>query len=251
MKLRNLTLIKTTGLVAAGILRCWLETLSTRVWAADGRIHPADPAAERFIYAFWHECLLAPATFKARVHVLISYHSDGELISQVCRHLGIGVVRGSTSRGGAQAVMKMVDRLSDSHIAITPDGPRGPRRQVQLGTVFLASITGIPIVPVGVGFQRAWRASSWDRFALPAPYSTMYGVLGTPLYVPPNLDRAELHEFRRMLESQMLSATERAERWSCGGDAGLSIVRESPVNQDSGGRQSGSHIEQRLIQGPL
>jgi hypothetical protein len=106
-----------------------------------------------------------------------------------------------------------------AHLAITPDGPRGPRRQVQLGVVLLASCTGLPIVPVGIGYSRAWRARSWDRFAVPQPFSTVTGVVQPPIVVPPNLDKEGLEAHRQLVEARLLEATHSAEYASGGRDA--------------------------------
>ena len=125
--------------------------------------------------------------------MLISQHTDGEVIAQICQRLGIGVIRGSTARGGCQALLEMIrDQDETTHLGITPDGPRGPRRELKPGVVMIASQSGLAIVPTGIGFVRAWRFGSWDRFALPCPGSTMVGVVGEPIFVPRDLDRGGL-----------------------------------------------------------
>jgi lysophospholipid acyltransferase (LPLAT)-like uncharacterized protein len=214
MKIRHPLLIRLASLAGAVLVRLLLATVRKRVVFAGDCLHPADPEKGRFIYAFWHDSLLAVATQQAKVNVLISLHADGEIISQVCRALGIGVVRGSTTRRGGAALLEMLHRGRDAHLAITPDGPRGPRRQFQVGAVYVASRTALPIVPIGIGFSRAWRAGSWDRFAVPAPFSTAYGVVGAPLSVPPDLDRAGLECYRALAQSRLLAVTEAAEAWA-------------------------------------
>jgi len=214
MKLRNRWLIRLAAGAASLVLRIWLGTVRTRIKSADGRTHPADPAVERFIYAFWHESLLAPAKIRTKVRIMISQSADGEFIAQVCRHLGVGVVRGSSSRDGARGLLDMLREDGASHLALTPDGPRGPRRRVQAGVVMLASCTGLPLVPVGVGFTGAWRARSWDRFAIPFPFTTMLGVLGEPIRIAPQLDRAGLQRCRAQVETALLEATQAAESWA-------------------------------------
>lgn len=214
MKLRSPWLIRVAAWVVGFLLRAWLGTLRVRMRSADGRVHPPDPAVERLIYAFWHESLLAPAKIRTRVQIMISHSADGEFIALVCRRLGISVVRGSSSRDGAQGLLDMLREGNGLHLALTPDGPRGPRRRVQAGVVLLASHTGLPIVPVGVGFTRAWRARSWDRFAVPWPFSTVVGVLGEPIHVPRDVDRSGLEQIRTRVETRMLEATEAAECWA-------------------------------------
>jgi lysophospholipid acyltransferase (LPLAT)-like uncharacterized protein len=214
MKIRHPWLIRLASLAGAVLVRNLLATLRRRVIVADERLHPAEPIRERFIYAFWHESLLAVASQPAKVNVLISLHADGEIITQICRALGIGVIRGSTTRRGGAAMLEMLHSGRETHLAITPDGPRGPRRNFQVGAVYLASKTGLPIVPIGVGFSRAWRAKSWDRFAIPLPFSTAYGVVGAPIVVPRDLDRAGLETYRLLVERALLAATGAAEKWA-------------------------------------
>jgi lysophospholipid acyltransferase (LPLAT)-like uncharacterized protein len=178
----------------------------------DDHPHPADADKARYIYAFWHETFLAPVMFRARVRILISQHADGELIAQAAQRLGFGVVRGSTTRGGGRALAELWDCSQSAHLIFTPDGPRGPRRQIQLGMILLASLSGVPIVPVGVGYSRCWRAGSWDRFAVPKPFARVVFVAAKAIHVPGGLDRGGLEPYRAMVEARMLEATETAER---------------------------------------
>jgi lysophospholipid acyltransferase (LPLAT)-like uncharacterized protein len=217
MKLRHPLLLRCVGFVVAIVFRLWLATLRFRIDARRAGTHPADRRDARFIYAFWHESLMSAANFATKVHVLISQHADGELIAQACKTLRIGVVRGSTTRGGSEALLELVAKSKTSHLAITPDGPKGPRRQVQLGLILLASLTGLPIVTLGVGYDKAWRANSWDRFALPWPGSDVYCVLTAPIVVPRKLRRAELERYRTLVEERFLAATHAAEQWAATG----------------------------------
>ena len=220
-------------LLAAPLLRAWLATVRIRVANWDACQHPSDPGQRRFLYAFWHESLLAPTKIRTRVKVLISRSADGELIGQICRRLGIGVIRGSTSRGGAEGLLEMVRECQDSHLAITPDGPRGPRRRLQPGAIFVASHTGLPIVPVGVGFTRAWRAGSWDRFAIPCPGSIMAGVIGRRIVVPSSLDDVGMADYRRQVEDALLEATQAAENWAARIATGRSCPDRPPEYKES------------------
>jgi len=214
MTFRSRWLVGYLAAALALVIRLWVGTLRVRKLSADGREHPTDPRQQRYIYIFWHEGLLAPLTTHAKVRVLISQHTDGELIAQICRRLGIGVIRGSTARGGSQALMEMIRSSGEDHLGITPDGPRGPRRELKPGAVMVASQSGLPIVPVGIAFVRAWRAGSWDRFALPLPFSTLIGVMGEPIEVPADLDRGGLKHWTRHVEEQMGALTEAAENWA-------------------------------------
>lgn len=225
MKLRNPRLIRVAAFLAAGLVRVWMATVRCRVVNQDEADHPADADRARFIYVLWHEALLAPVKFRARVRILISQHADGELIARVCGHLGFGVVRGSTTRGGGGALVELWDCSRRAHLVFTPDGPRGPRRRVQPGVVVLAARSGLPIIPVGIGFSRAWRAGSWDRFAVPMPFSACVCVAGRAVHVPAEADREALAGVRQLVEDRMLEATEAAERLAEGGRRGPHRVR--------------------------
>jgi lysophospholipid acyltransferase (LPLAT)-like uncharacterized protein len=216
MKLRHPWLIRCLAFAGALVFRWWTGTLRRRFHFAGDRPHPADPRAARCLYAFWHEAIFFGAGMKARIHVLISRHADGEFIARMARHLGYGVVRGSSTQGGGPAVRALAAWARRTHVGVTPDGPRGPRRRVQPGVVYLASRTGLPVVAFGVGWSRAWRARSWDRFAVPCPYSTVYCVVAPEVRVPADLGRGELERYRRLVEERLHWATETAERWAAG-----------------------------------
>ena len=138
------------------------------------------------------------------MHILISEHRDGELITQVIKRLGFSVVRGSTTRGGARALREMSLRIDRGHLCVTPDGPRGPRRSVHQGIAYLGSRTGFPIVGAGMAFKRPWRAKSWDRFAVPRPFSPAACVVPEAVIVPPDADRDTIESCR--LESRATHA---------------------------------------------
>jgi lysophospholipid acyltransferase (LPLAT)-like uncharacterized protein len=215
MKQRHRWLIPHAASVIAHVVRGWMRTMRVKIASRDGRQHPVDPAEGRLLYAFWHEGLLAPLATKPKIRVLISQHTDGELIAQVCQRLGIGVIRGSTARGGCAALLDMIRSAEGpAHLGITPDGPRGPRRVLKPGVVIVASQTGLPIVPVGIGFSRAWRFTSWDRFALPLPGSTLTGVIGEPMVVPADLSRPALAQWVARVESALAEVTDLAESWA-------------------------------------
>jgi lysophospholipid acyltransferase (LPLAT)-like uncharacterized protein len=106
----------------------------------------------------------------------------------------------------------MIQLAQKNHLAVTPDGPRGPRRQVQPGLVYLAARTGLPIVPMGIAWRRAWRMRSWDRFALPVPWSLASLVTTEPIRVPETVDKDELERYRKQVEQALEHATAIAER---------------------------------------
>jgi lysophospholipid acyltransferase (LPLAT)-like uncharacterized protein len=212
MKIRHPLLLRGAGLAAACLVRAWVGTLRYRQDLLDPAVNPWKSA--RYIYAFWHECLLLPADRyrTTPIRVLISEHADGELIARACRRLGIGVVRGSTTRGGAKAIRQILNLRGTKHIVVTPDGPRGPRRVVQPGLVYLAARTGLPLVPVGFAYHKAWRLNSWDRFALPWPFSPAVGVFGAPIVIPADAGKNDLEGWRQAAQEGMDRVTGLAEQ---------------------------------------
>jgi lysophospholipid acyltransferase (LPLAT)-like uncharacterized protein len=216
MKIRHPALIRAAAFAGAWLLRGWVGTLRYAYCPLGPNLDPRSRHLRRsYIYAFWHESMLVPACLFGRVkaHVLISEHADGELMSQLIQHLGLGTVRGSTTRGGVKAVRRILD-LPEAHLGITPDGPRGPRRRVQPGLVFLSSRLGMPIVPAGFGLQQPWRLKTWDRFALPRPFTRARCVTCDPILVPPAAEHDLLEQYRHYVEQSLLDLTEQAERWA-------------------------------------
>lgn len=143
-------------------------------------------AGRGFIFSLWHGQLL-PLLAHHRdegARVLISEHRDGEIIARIAESLGFRTVRGSTTRGGARALLAMCDALErGEEIAITPDGPRGPAHVFAPGALIAAHRAGVPIVPVGVAVSSAWRLRSWDAFAIPKPFTRVTIAYGAPLTV--------------------------------------------------------------------
>jgi lysophospholipid acyltransferase (LPLAT)-like uncharacterized protein len=209
MKIRHPFLIKLCGILIAWAVRLWLATVRYRHCPV-GRDHTpyAPDLPGRFIYAFWHEDMLVIAHQYAKpdVHVLISRHADGQIIAEAVKRLGLKVVTGSSTRGGLDALLQMKELARRSHLVFTPDGPRGPRQKVQIGIVYTAARTGLPIVPIGLAYSNAWRARSWDRLALPKPFSRAVGVTLPPIHVPHVEDREQLEVYRQQIEAALHEA---------------------------------------------
>ena len=122
-------------------------------------------------------------------------------------------MRGSTTRGGVAAMREMMDKLDNTHLAITPDGPRGPRRKMSKGIVFLSSRTGSPIVPVGCSCSRGLRIKgSWTDLVIPAPFSRVVLVSGSPVSVPRDLPIDALEPYVHDLQDKMAELDQTAKR---------------------------------------
>lgn len=161
-------------------------------WTTRQRILRADipekvhAAGERFIYAFWHQrqVFFTWSHRNASAAVLVSKSTDGEMIARTMELSGIDAVRGSSSRGGAAAAREMVEILrSGRDVGITPDGPRGPAREVKEGAVRVAQLAGVPIVPIANALSNRFEARSWDRFQVPLPFGRSVVIYGEPVRV--------------------------------------------------------------------
>jgi lysophospholipid acyltransferase (LPLAT)-like uncharacterized protein len=164
-----------------------------------------------FIACFWHgRMLMIPNAWRydAKMSILISHHRDGVFISRTLSHLGIGTIAGSTSRGGAGALVAMVRALKrGEYMGITPDGPRGPRMRAAPGAAAAARLSGAVLLPVSYGAARRRVLGSWDRFVVPLPFSRGIVRLGTPIEVPRDADETGLEVVRQKLESDLISLT--------------------------------------------
>ncbi|HEY5040140.1 MAG TPA: lysophospholipid acyltransferase family protein [bacterium] len=165
------------------------------------------------LWALWHETILMSVWYHRDqdVHVMISASRDGELISRVARFFGYTPVRGSTSKGATEAARHLVSYLkAGKRCAITPDGPRGPRRQVQMGAITLARLSGCPVVPFAFAAEHCWRLKSWDRFIIPKPFSRAVFVYGEPIRVPRK--GGSDAEFLKQIQKELDRMTEIAEK---------------------------------------
>ena len=169
---------------------------------------------ERFLYSIWHDVLVM-AIFSGKpqnVAGLVSRHQDGSYLADSMKLIGIEPIRGSSKRGGTQALKQCLDAAGKYHIAITPDGPRGPRHVPKEGILFMASITGRRIVPIAAACRRGWRIQgNWTDMLLPLPFSEVYIKAGEPMSVPPGLSREELKGWVELLTERMKLLTQEVE----------------------------------------
>ena len=190
------------------LLRLLFATLRLRVHDPHGFLAalPDTPV----ICAFWHNRILAITAAFLRVYpagrrgvlVLTSPSKDGMWLGLVAGHLGMGSVRGSSSRRGATAMRELLERVAAGNdIAITPDGPRGPRYALGPGLTYLAQKAQLPILPCHAAFSRAWRLRTWDGFVIPKPFSRVEVTLGPLLSVPPTDSEAAFLAENRKIES--------------------------------------------------
>jgi lysophospholipid acyltransferase (LPLAT)-like uncharacterized protein len=218
MKIASPFLNKCGGLLGSLAVRCWMSTLDYKIVYHDRTIDPIFPECRgQKIYVFWHEYILFPLYLRGHCNLamLLSRHRDAEILSHAAHYLGFDFVRGSTNRGGMVALRAMLAKSQTMHLTMTPDGPRGPRRRLAPGCIYLASKQNLPLVVMGYGYDRPWRIrSAWDQFAIPRCYSRARAVTSSDIFVPPNLDRHGLEHFRQKIERLLNHLTDEAEAWA-------------------------------------
>jgi lysophospholipid acyltransferase (LPLAT)-like uncharacterized protein len=205
--------------LAAGLARMIFCTIRLRVTDNSGFL--TNPPDGPRILVFWHNRIPAiaigflrhyPASHPSRkgVSVLTSPSKDGDILAGVMANLGMGSVRGSSSRRGSTAIRELTSLLeSGVDLAITPDGPRGPKYRLGPGAVFLAQKTGIPIMALHARYHSAIRLKTWDSFAIPLPFSRIDVTIDPYLTIDP--EETDLEAERLKLESILRESAEKAD----------------------------------------
>jgi lysophospholipid acyltransferase (LPLAT)-like uncharacterized protein len=205
-----------------GLVRALAASLRFREFPSPGleaRWHAKQPV----IYTVWHgRILLLPYLYgrRFRIHALTSRSRDGEILSRFVQGFGVHVVRGSSSRGGARALLALARAVREegSDVLIVPDGPRGPRHVAQSGAAMLAKVTGVPMVPMAFAATPCTVVRSWDAFVVPHPFARAVVLFGEPIAVPRDADRDGLEAKRRELEAALQEITAAADRAAGRGD---------------------------------
>jgi lysophospholipid acyltransferase (LPLAT)-like uncharacterized protein len=176
---------------------------------------PRDAIFEKpVIYSFWHRAVFPAAWMwrRQRIAVMVSRSFDGEYIARIIERLGFTAVRGSSSRGGAGALLGMKDVLEGGEsVAFTIDGPRGPKFVAKPGPVTLSKITGFPMAAFYVALSNAWVLRTWDQFMIPKPFSKALVRLSRKVVVPAEADEALLRDYHAQLQESLERVTAFAE----------------------------------------
>jgi lysophospholipid acyltransferase (LPLAT)-like uncharacterized protein len=198
-----------------------MATCRIRVGAGSRHLEWILAAGGPVVFAFWHNRLavcghLIHRRFVRRGHsvaVLASLSRDGELAARVGRARGFRMIRGSSSRGGLGGLLRLYRAVARDgcSAATAPDGPRGPAQECQPGTVMLARLAGVPIVPLAYAASHSWRVRSWDRLIVPRPFARAVVTVGEPLAVPADLPDGELAGLSAQLKRRLDELVEQAE----------------------------------------
>ena len=238
------------GLLGAYIYHRYSSTWDARLWTPHPEYDPKGRVVGGpFMYAFWHEYILIPVAFfgHCKFATITSKHHDAEIATHLSRYMGFTIFRGSTNRGGTEALRHLLAVGKEGfHLTMMPDGPRGPRRKMSMGTIYAASKTGFPIVATGMGVSPAWRFHSWDRFAVPKPFARVRIFLAEALFVPNHLKRDELEEYRAEAERRLTEVTRTAEEWAESGDflPGETVIDHRPMQHEKYLQEKNFSLEQ-------
>jgi lysophospholipid acyltransferase (LPLAT)-like uncharacterized protein len=203
-------------LIAFGfrLLQLWARTLRYHIDDRAGIV--GEPVNENYIGALWHNRLLIfPVVlrlFFSNRHgaALISASRDGDLLADAIKRFGFDVVRGSSSRLGASAILQLTEVLSARRdVVITPDGPRGPVYELGPGIIFLAQKSGAAVLPMNMEYSNCWRIKSWDRFIVPRPFAKVHVIIGRPHRVRSASTAEEFEAERLRLQDAMMALVER------------------------------------------
>jgi len=169
-----------------------------------------------FIFIVWHGRMFLPVYLHRNegVKPLISLSQDGEIASQIVRLLGYHPIRGSSSRRGKEALKEICRELKNyAEIAIIPDGPRGPRRVLKPGCIYIAQKTGAYLVPISYSCSKKIFLNSWDRFLLFPPFSKCVVFYGRPIKVKKDLDKGKLEVVRKKIEKILIDLDNQADNY--------------------------------------
>ena len=202
-------------LIAFGfrLLQLWGRTLRYEIDDRAGVV--GKPVSENYIGALWHNRLLISPFVLRRFFpqrhgaALISASRDGDLLADAVQRFGYDVIRGSSSRLGASAILQLAEVLASGRdVVITPDGPRGPAYELGAGIIFLAQKSGAAVLPMNLEYSRCWRLGSWDRFIVPRPFAKVRVLINRPHNVKSTTTPEEFEGERLALQNAMMELVE-------------------------------------------
>ena len=217
MKIRSQLLTKLAAWIGVSCLRMLFWTLKKefRIAGDDQELLAYNRDVQgRYLYCTWHDSIVMPLFMGKPYHMaaLVSQHQDGSYLAETMKLLGVESVRGSSKKGAVKALRESLTAADDHHITITPDGPRGPRRQMKDGIIFLASKSGRPIVPMSFECENCWHIKGrWTDLVIPKPFSTVTMILEAPISVPPDASRDEIIQCTQTVQQVMDEVYDRAE----------------------------------------
>jgi lysophospholipid acyltransferase (LPLAT)-like uncharacterized protein len=190
------------------VMPVFLQLLVRLIYLTNKKVfhHPKELTDKVYIVTFWHgELLMQPFNYQklkpnGKVSAMISEHKDGEVITKTVEYLGIYSIRGSSTRGGTKALINAIKELKEGDdIAITPDGPRGPRHSVANGIVAISQKTNAKILAFNCKPTKYWQFNSWDKFVVPKPFGTIHFYISEPF----GIDNLELEDAKNLIKEKL------------------------------------------------
>lgn len=230
LRFRNAIFERGLARLAVVAARTLFATVRRKLFYTDPSLSPySRPTGSTCIYCVWHDSILMPMFLgrQPSTKALVGRHQDGTFLANALATIGISSVRGSSSQGGASAVRQLIDETSGHHIVVTPDGPRGPRRQMKSGIAFLSSHTGKRVVPTAFACTSSWSwGTGWTDLVVPRPGSTVIALSGEAIAIPPAASRSELDEYSGRIQSEMNRVNSIAEKVTATVKAGSALPVE-------------------------
>lgn len=222
MKIRSRRLIKIAAFCGVAACRLLFKTCRKRfigtVPEARLETNGDETDREHFVLCVWHDALLlptfaAPRRLRKQCCCLVSQHHDGSYLADAMSWMDYTTVRGSSNRGGVDALRQLISETKGKHIIFTPDGPSGPRRKLKQGAAYIAAQTGRRLMPGAFVVKSGWRIQgSWTDILIPMPFTTIYIITGEPISIPENVSRKELSQYVAVAQEAMDRLNEEAEQ---------------------------------------
>ena len=196
--------MKVAGRFAGTVLLAIFRTVRKEMHT--GHVDPYGFNGQPMLFSLWHDSAVLGAFggYHQKTVALTSRHRDGTFVESILRSVNVPSVRGSSGKTGRRAALELLRTAETHNIVITPDGPRGPRRKMSRGIVYLASKTGNPIVPTGFACSNAWDVKgSWTSLTIPKPFSRVAMLCDEPIFVPPDLEGPKLDWYVDTVQQSM------------------------------------------------
>lgn len=190
------------------VVLLWCKTLSIKKLNGD-KFEGLKQSGKKYVVAFWHGSMfvgwfLHRPVANENVSALVSQSNDGEYLATILERWKYSMIRGSSHIGGKEAMQLMVDAVTNgSSLAITPDGPRGPRHEMKMGAIRVAQKTGVPLIVCGIAMKKKKHLRSWDKFEVPLPFSSVVVKYSDPIFVPVEFSGDLLDRFKNETESNL------------------------------------------------
>jgi lysophospholipid acyltransferase (LPLAT)-like uncharacterized protein len=212
---RDRLVIRSIGLLAYLVLRIIGPTIRFELANLESE-EKVISAGRQPIYSFWHDRMVISAYFfrHRRIIVLSSQSFDSEYTARFIQRFGIGIIKGSSTRGGVSGLVNMIRAMrAGATTAFTVDGPKGPRYEAKSGPVLLAKKTGNPMLPFTIEIKRSWQIKSWDRLQIPMPFTKAKVIFASPIYVSAESADDELESKRVELQTALDRLVAEGEAW--------------------------------------